>query len=66
MLENKYFHLAVMGGILVIFAVLMLVVVPAKIKRDVTRDVMQQLQREYAPGPYSPGFDPDKVPPRLR
>jgi len=26
--------------------------------------VMQRLQRDYAPGPYNPGFDPDRVDPR--
>ena len=24
---------------------------------------IQKLKREYVPGPYEPGFDPDKVPP---
>ena len=27
--------------------------------------VMLRLQREYTPGPYAPGFDPDKIPPRI-
>ena len=26
--------------------------------------VLQTLKREYVPGPYDPGFDPDKVPPK--
>jgi len=26
--------------------------------------VIHKLKREYVPGPYEPGFDPDKVPPR--
>jgi hypothetical protein len=25
--------------------------------------VVQKLKRDYVPGPYEPGFDPDKVPP---
>lgn len=25
--------------------------------------VIQSLKRDYVPGPYEPGFDPDKVPP---
>jgi len=29
----------------------------------ITAKVMQNLKRDYAPGPYDPGFDPDKVPP---
>jgi hypothetical protein len=32
--------------------------------RRVTEKVMQGLKRDYVPGPYEPGFDPDKVPPR--
>lgn len=28
----------------------------------VTSKVLESLKREYTPGPYSPGFDPDKVP----
>lgn len=30
----------------------------------VTQRVIERLKREYVPGPYEPGFDPDKVPPR--
>ena len=26
--------------------------------------VVEDLKRDYVPGPYEPGFDPDKVPPR--
>jgi hypothetical protein len=26
--------------------------------------VAKELKRDYVPGPYEPGFDPDKVPPR--
>jgi hypothetical protein len=29
----------------------------------VTQRVIQNLRRDYVPGPYQPGFDPDKVPP---
>jgi hypothetical protein len=31
--------------------------------KKVTAEVIKELRREYAPGPYSPGFDPDKVDP---
>jgi len=31
----------------------------------VTTKVLETLRREYVPGPYEPGFDPDKVPPRI-
>jgi hypothetical protein len=27
--------------------------------------VIEKLQREYTPGPYQPGFDPDKVDPSV-
>jgi hypothetical protein len=29
----------------------------------ITEKVIENLKRDYVPGPYSPGFDPDKVPP---
>ena len=66
LLNNKYFPMAAMGMAMLFFAVIMFTVVPAKIKKDVTRDVIQQLQRDYVPGPYTTGYDPDKVPIRLR
>lgn len=31
----------------------------------ITNRVLDSLKRDYVPGPYEPGFDPDKVPPRL-
>jgi hypothetical protein len=31
--------------------------------KKITRQVIEGLKREYVPGPYEPGFDPDKVPP---
>ena len=31
----------------------------------VTAKVLQNLKRDYVPGPYEPGFDPEKVPPKL-
>jgi hypothetical protein len=32
--------------------------------RKVADRVIQTLKRDYVPGPYDPGFDPDKVPPK--
>lgn len=29
----------------------------------VTQNVIKELKRNYTPGPYDPGFDPDKVNP---
>ena len=66
LLNNKYLPMVVIGMGTLFFAIIMLVVIPAKIKKDVTRDVIQQLQRDYVPGPYTPGYDPDKVPIRLK
>lgn len=57
--------MAAMGLAMIFFALIMFIVVPARIKKDVTRDVIQQLQRDYVPGPYIPGYDPDKVPIRF-
>jgi hypothetical protein len=31
--------------------------------KKLTDQVIQKLKRDYVPGPYEPGFDPDKVPP---
>jgi hypothetical protein len=31
----------------------------------VTSNVIQELRRSYTPGPYDPGFDPDKVNPNV-
>lgn len=32
----------------------------------ITSRVLDTLKRDYVPGPYEPGFEPDKVPPRLK
>jgi hypothetical protein len=34
--------------------------------QKITSRVLESLKREYVPGPYEPGFDPDKVPPALK
>lgn len=31
----------------------------------ITNNVIEKLQKEYSPSPYGPGFDPDKVDPRI-
>lgn len=31
----------------------------------VANAVIEKLQRDYVPGPYNPGFDPDKVDPTV-
>lgn len=35
----------------------------AVMKNRVVESVISELKRDYVPGPYNPGFDPDKVPP---
>lgn len=32
--------------------------------KRIANRVINDLKRDYVPGPYEPGFDPDKVPPR--
>jgi hypothetical protein len=32
----------------------------------ITARVIENLKRDYVPGPYDPGFDPDKVPPQSK
>lgn len=34
-------------------------------KEKITNSVISNLKRDYVPGPYEPGFDPDKVPPNV-
>jgi hypothetical protein len=34
--------------------------------RKITERVLQEIKRDYVPGPYEPGFDPDKVPPKTK
>lgn len=60
--ENKKYLLVIAG--------LFVVLVSLFFGRDVvvkkiTTEVVKELRREYAPGPYSPGFDPDKVDPNF-
>jgi len=35
----------------------------AMLTSRISSRVIDSLKRDYAPGPYEPGFDPDKVPP---
>jgi hypothetical protein len=36
----------------------------AIMSRRITERVIQELKRDYVPGPYEPGFDPDTIPPK--
>lgn len=61
-MENKNLVLGVIGlGLFLVLALLLNSVLVPKI----TRNVIQELKREYTPGPYDPGFDPDKINPNL-
>jgi hypothetical protein len=46
-----------------LFALILTVVLNNLLLTDkITDKVIDRLKRDYVPGPYEPGFDPDKVP----
>lgn len=51
----------------VIIAVLMIgsFLLSEKLTNRVADQVIEKLQKNYTPGPYAPGFDPDKVNPNV-
>lgn len=51
-------------AVLLAFLILGLAVNNVIVTKRVTDKVLESLKRDYVPGPYEPGFDPDKVPPR--
>lgn len=61
-MENKNLLIGVLGLTLVLFLVFL---ANSFLVPKITRNVIQELKREYSPGPYDPGFDPDKVNPNL-
>lgn len=62
--DNRFWFI-IMGGVLLAFIAMFTIIMPTKIKNDVKKEIMQELHRSYAPGPYNPGFDPDRVDPGL-
>lgn len=55
-----------MTAILVFAVVLGICTIGGKLVVDkVTEKVIKEMRREYSPGPYNPGFDPDKVDPNF-
>lgn len=47
-----------------LFTLLLSVLLNLFVTTDKVADrVVAKLKRDYVPGPYEPGFDPDKVPP---
>lgn len=57
---NENLKLLVVGLFVLTASVLLNVLVMTDRVAD---KVVQSLKRDYVPGPYDPGFDPDKVPP---
>ena len=51
-------------AVLLVFLVVGLAVNNVVMTAKVTDRVLESLKRDYVPGPYEPGFDPDKVPPQ--
>lgn len=50
----------------VILGLILAVFLANKVLVNVIADrVVEKLQRDYVPGPYDPGFDPDKVNPSV-
>ena len=62
-LDNKPLLLVLFGGMFLVLTLAMVTIVPNKIKKDLKQEIMQEIQRDYTPGPYAPGFDPDKIDP---
>jgi hypothetical protein len=61
LLNNKLFWLVVFVGI----GMASFVGVRVYLVEKVTTSVIEKLQKEYTPGPYSPGFNPDKIDPNF-
>jgi hypothetical protein len=61
LLNNKLFWVIAFIG----FSLMAFVGVRTYLVEKVTDNVIEKLQKEYTPGPYSPGFDPDLVDPNF-
>lgn len=57
LVENKLFVPAVLAVVSLLFFLLCNKIMVEK----VADRVIQKLQRDYAPSPFAPGFDPDKI-----
>lgn len=62
MQENKNLLIATIGLFVILIAVFL---GKDLLIQKITKEVVEELKREYTPGPYSPGLDPDKVDPNL-
>jgi len=61
LLNNKLFWLVAFLGI----GMASFVGLKVYLVNKVTANVIEKLQKEYTPGPYSPGFNPDLVDPNF-
>lgn len=61
-MDNK--NLTIVASVLAAFLVFVLVFGNLLVDKISTR-VIEELKRTYTPGPYDPGFDPDKINPNL-
>lgn len=52
-------------SILLFFLIGILILNNMLLTKKITDKVIDSLKRDYVPGPYEPGFDPDKVPPKI-
>lgn len=52
------------AAVLLLVLIVILAVNNIVLTSKITSNVLGTLKREYVPGPYEPGFDPDKVPPK--
>ena len=59
-MDNK--NLIVISGVLAV-VLIFAVVFNTLLVNKITNKVIEELRRSYVPGPYDPGFDPDKVNP---
>jgi hypothetical protein len=60
-MNNKLLWIVILLGVLLVGV---FVGGPVLIDR-ITQKVINKMQKEYSPGPYAPGFDPDRVDPKF-
>jgi hypothetical protein len=64
-MDKSTFTQIVIGFVAVVAVVITIGLMKNRIEISVTEKVMQRIRteymRDYVPGPYTPGFDPDKV-----
>lgn len=53
------------AAVVLLFLLVALAVNNLVLTEKITSRVLNELKRDYVPGPYEPGFDPDRVPPKL-